>query len=188
MGEDRIVEHRRRVVPFEQQRVVEEGRAGGEHRDRDHGDHDLRGVKLDRAPAEPQHDVPFGLLRAVRRSDHEPQRPAGEEHEQVGGIRQRIIRVREARVVHARHMIDEDRDERDPTPEIEGVGLAGHFLGLRAALTLCAGRRVWLTGMSATAAGSRHPDTYRWRMTRGTRLYYAGVHNGEMFRTVTRWH
>ena len=70
--QDRIVEHRGRVMPFEQQRVVEERRARRQHGDGDRGDQNLRGVKFDRAAAEPQHQISGRLRRPIRRADQKP--------------------------------------------------------------------------------------------------------------------
>ena len=122
MGRHRIVEHGGGVVPFQQQRIVELDRGQRQHGDGEHGDQDLRGVELERAAEQAQHHVArrHGAAAAVR---HQPQRPAGEEHEQVGGIRDGKIHQRVARIKQAGDVVDEDRDQREAAPEIDRIGL-----------------------------------------------------------------
>src|SRR5262249_52023945 len=89
---------------------------------------------LERPSAEPQHEI--GRRGASGIADEEAQRPAGEEDEEIGRIRDREIPVRQMLVEDARNMVDEDRDERKAAPEIDCVGLAWHRITRAPARTL----------------------------------------------------
>ena len=78
-----------------------------------------------RAAKQAQHDVArrHGAAAAVR---HQPQRPAGQEHEQIGGVRNGEVDQRIFGVDQARDVVDEDGDQREAAPEIDRIGLARH--------------------------------------------------------------
>ena len=125
MRRHRIVEHGGGVVPLEQQRIVELDRGQRQHGDRQHGDQHLRGIKLERAAKQAQHDVArrHGAAAAVR---HQPQRPAGQEHEQIGGVRDGEVDQRVFGVDQTGNVVDEDRDQREAAPEVDRIGLTRH--------------------------------------------------------------
>src|SRR5215471_512527 len=80
-------------------------------------------IELNDAPAEPQRQMHGS---SFPRSRHIAQRPAGEEHEDFGGIRERKLGVGEAAVIDARDMVDKNCRERESAPKVDGVGLTKH--------------------------------------------------------------
>ena len=126
LGPRRVLEERRSVMPFEDGWGI--GQVGGH---RQHGecqcaDEDVGRVDLERPSAEAERKRGGATLVGTVAGDQKAQRPAGQEDEQLGGIGEREVPVREPLLVDARNMVDEDRDKRKAAPEIDGVGFTRH--------------------------------------------------------------
>ena len=80
---DGVVEDRRRIVPLEKQRVLQQERSGGQHGDGDHRDRHLCDIDGDGAAEQAMQDG-ARRPRIVGRPHDMAQRPAGEEDEQLG--------------------------------------------------------------------------------------------------------
>jgi hypothetical protein len=120
---DRGAEESAGAVPFEEQRVVEIERRRRDHGECDRRDDELRPVDLDHAGREPHHHLGRGI-RAARAACRERQRPPGQEHEQLGRVRDRVAGIHEGLEQVARHVVHEDRDEGEPAPEVDRIGFA----------------------------------------------------------------
>jgi hypothetical protein len=121
----RVLEERGSVVPIQEERVFREVSGRGEQRERKAADQDVRGIDLDRPAAQPERQGRRAVAAPAAR-DQQSERPAREEHEQLRRIGNRKIAVREALVIDARDVVDEDRNERKAAPEVDDIGFTGH--------------------------------------------------------------
>ena len=123
LGLQGILEGRRRVVPVEKQRVFEEDGACRRQGQRHLGDDEL-GEEDRHGPGFEPHDgagQAHGLLAAIHQ---QPQGPARQKDEELGGVAQAIMSHGVVGEDEPGNMVDEDREERESPPEIDFVWAA----------------------------------------------------------------